>query len=1039
MKFAKDLERDLVPEWRMKYLDYKQGKKRVKAVGRAASRMSTSTPRTPAQPNQGIGKRTTYGTTSPSIFRSRTLSVVRNDNRRREEPTASLRDSPAPFGSNSRPESDSSVVNAPKDLKRTPPIPMSTKNKARESAPLDSVYGSFIRTPPLSTDRFELPGPAVSPLTPLGGNYAFKTAHDPHMVERPEVRRSASIAVPPSAYEIGETTSPHRSAFKSLRNHFPNNDSVRPFIRRMFSAGGPAPLNESTPLDVNMIAVDQVRTKTKNFFKWMDKEFDKVEGFYITKEDEAGARLKILREQLHEMRNRRIEELSDGRRAKAMGRDEDRSLFDFYTTRANGQSKKDDNVGRPNSREHLQGWRNPLERVIGETKAKMIGPGSNSKALQSMTPSPQIHPGNSRVGDPGQDYVRRHDNDVPYRSAKRKLKLALQEFYRGMELLKSFSLLNRTAFRKINKKYDKAVGANPPLRYMSEKVNKARFVQSDVLDGHMHAVEDLYARYFERGNTKIATGKLRGGRNKTTDQSASAFRNGILIGVGTVFSIQGVIYASSLLKHANPTVRLQTSYLLQIYGGYFLALYLFFWFCLACSIWTKNKINYQFVFEFDTRHNLDWRELSEFPSILILLFGLFVWLNFSRYGAPEMFIYYPVILIFVTILLIFIPAPIIFYRSRRWFVYSHWRLLLAGLYPVEFRDFFLGDMFCSLTYLMSNIELFFCLYAHYWNNPSQCNSTHSRLLGFFSTLPGIWRALQCIRRYFDTRNVFPHLVNCGKYGMTILAGVTLSLYRIDRTNNMLALFTTFATVNSIYCIIWDLLMDWSLLQTDAKKRFLRDVRGYKNPKWYYLAMILDPILRFNWIFYSIYTHDLQHSTIASFLVGFSEVTRRGIWTIFRVENEHCSNVARFKASRDVPLPYDIEASSEGFMAETHQEQQNPAIEAITSTPTATGLPPFTKQHSRASGGEHHQQTPDSEFRRRAPTRTFTKLIADAHTQDFEKKRKPGAADSDKMANVNKSIEDDEDVVGSSSDDEDSDDQDVDNWADDNDHENRSGN
>jgi hypothetical protein len=27
-------------------------------------------------------------------------------------------------------------------------------------------------------------------------------------------------------------------------------------------------------------------------------------------------------------------------------------------------------------------------------------------------------------------------------------------------------------------------------------------------------------------------------------------------------------------------------------------------------------------------------------------------------------------------------------------------LLLAGLYPVEFRDFYLGDMFCSLTYSM---------------------------------------------------------------------------------------------------------------------------------------------------------------------------------------------------------------------------------------------------------------------------------------------------------------------------------------------------
>lgn len=37
-----------------------------------------------------------------------------------------------------------------------------------------------------------------------------------------------------------------------------------------------------------------------------------------------------------------------------------------------------------------------------------------------------------------------------------------------------------------------------------------------------------------------------------------------------------------------------------------------------------------------------------------------------------------------------------------------------------------------------NIELFFCLYANAWDNPQNCNSTHSRLLGFFACLPPIW-------------------------------------------------------------------------------------------------------------------------------------------------------------------------------------------------------------------------------------------------------------------------------------------------------------
>ncbi|KAI5924074.1 EXS family-domain-containing protein [Camillea tinctor] len=936
MKFAKELEHNLVPEWRIKYLNYKSGKSYVKAVSRAINR-ANATP-------HSINRRPDLPPPETSTIHGPS-SLTNQHHGANAETYGPLR--PGPPATASLQSEQESLTRSPGD---------------------EGGYGSIVPTPSAESSldaqhQFELPAPAIHVPSTISEDESPRTSES--------LRKSSThLDVPPNssmgpALENNPKQTPQQRPSSSSYAASPGK------LRRMLTTGHYLTRTDTVKIGQSLQPLEVVRVREREFFEFLDSELDKVETFYRQKEEQAGTRLDALREQLHVMRDRRYQELAEARRNKESER-----------------TRVQDDKAWASASEGPQSWINPI-------KSKIFKPGANSEALFQMASTPVVR----GRGAWRQDYERRpYDEAVSYRSAKRKLKLALQEFYRGLELLKSYTMLNRTAFRKLNKKYDKVTNARPAYRYMNEKVNKSWFVNSDVVDNQIRIVEDLYARYFEKGNHKIAVGKLRQLNRQPRDESSNAFRNGLCIGIGAVFTLEGLVNGSELLFQPDLELVQQTSYLLQIYAGYFLMLLLFFLFCVNCRLWTASKINYPFIFEFDTRHDLDWRQLVTFPSFFLLLFGLIFWFNFTRLGSEHLFLYYPIILIGITLFIIFLPAPILWHRSRRWFAYSHWRLFFAGFYPVEFRDLFFGDMYCSLAYATANVELFFCIYAHDWNNPSQCNSSRSRLMGFFSALPPIWRALQCLRRYYDTRDIFPHLVNCGKYLMTILTTIMLSVYRIDGTDGNLAVYITIATVNAIYSSIWDLFMDFSFLQPDARYRYLRNMLVFKQRWIYYGIMVLDPILRFGWIFYAIFTYDAQHNTLVSFLVALSEIIRRIMWALIRIENEHCGNVAQYKASRDVPLPYHIQheplierVSDEDLTAEGHAEGTATAVDVATAGASARAREeavgeavsqPQPQTPSPHVEGLLHRKTKTDLSR----ARSIRGIMAEAHRRDFEKKR-----------------------------------------------------
>lgn len=206
------------------------------------------------------------------------------------------------------------------------------------------------------------------------------------------------------------------------------------------------------------------------------------------------------------------------------------------------------------------------------------------------------------------------------------------------------------------------------------------------------------------------------------------------------------------------------------------------------------------------------------------------------------------------------------------------------------------------------------------------------------------------------------------------------MYRIDKHTRFQAAFITFGLLNAVYTSVWDLIMDWSLGNPYAKHPLLREILGFRRAWVYYAAMVMNIVIRFNWIFYAIFVHDIQHSAVLSFVISLSEVCRRGIWSIFRVENEHCTNVLLFRASRDVPLPYDIPTvptpGLDGVDVDDVQlREQHVATPFIAPTDLETGT-------SSGSSLRARNRRPSAGM-----VRVGT-IVASAHAQDFERRRLP---------------------------------------------------
>ena len=601
------------------------------------------------------------------------------------------------------------------------------------------------------------------------------------------------------------------------------------------------------------------------------------------------------------------------------------------------------------------------------------------------------------------------------KNAQRMLADAVIEFYLYLQLVKTYRDLNVSGFKKIVKKFDKTFKTSE-LDSFVEYVNDGYTMFKDTIStstDHLAYYETKVTEWYTDDLTnihstidkKIHNNRLRKltvqyslseqmihGNNRSILQM---FVAGLGIGWSSILFIF-IIY--KVITTTTKDFDFVHKVLFPLWGGWYMILLMSTLFILNCFIWHRTNINYRFIMfgEIHTKYGTQLFNNDFATSLIPLKLYFLIWfmipcaiLAFLSFSLKSLSPFAFIFLVWSLILFLLPKNDIVPYwdklrATRKWLIVISIRLMFSGFFPVEFGDFFLGDIVCSLTYSIADIATFICVYSNAPN--ASCGSSSLKSMGVLSCLPSFWRFMQCLRRFADSSDWFPHLLNAGKYSMGIAYNASLSAYRISNHNPAKRKpFIIFATINSVCTSVWDIVMDWSFLQNfHGNNMFLRDdlyLAGRRNWKtgeyswkrklFYYIAIVLDVILRFHWIVYAIAPQTIQQSAVTSFVLACTEVFRRFIWIIFRVENEHVANVHLFKVSGDAPLPYPNALVNTNIDTPKNSHDSMSSAIPLSSTTSARINVPSSAYHGM--------------FRRRASLfDNLSRSIPWAHASDFQR-------------------------------------------------------
>ncbi|KAF9434611.1 hypothetical protein BGZ76_007725 [Entomortierella beljakovae] len=870
MKFAKYLHEEVVPEWRKAYINYKQGKKYLKAIEAAIKKKEEES----KEAKQNI----------PAID----LGLA-----------GSLLDGPITQEPESEELLGQSTQNHPSSDVYTYPSPGTTTTPIMKNSHLVKNYEAIVPSAKPSADS-SVPGTIQS--DNISQSKLKSDSLQPHRsIWSKSSEGDNSSKTDFISQQIGVAARAQSQLIKELTQKFVTVSNQRHAKARGIQVEGKS-------FDEIM---DQLLDEEKTFFRFLDTQLELIDDFYRDKELEAVTKLKVLKQQIFvadEWKRRHDHKIAKAQAQKAWYQNEwSRVRHEIGNLMADTSVTHDVTLGlaraNPESTSiHQNGNIVPSRDLSGLGSSTGIGINTedglrqreNRAGGKMQPPIDQMKYQSQLVVDDEENRRQRMNHSV----ARTRIKTALYEFYRSLEMLKNYKvetgerILNNTGFVKIMKKFDKTAGWKASKMFAASKLRPAYFMKSNILDELLEEVENLFIEKFENGQRRRGMAKLRIPDTKNQSHNAASARVGLYLGLSIPLFVRGI---QGALSEATQARIPYWDSLLVVYGGIFIAVLFTCLFGVNMYAWSKSRINYKFIFEFDPRDNLDFHQFFELPTFFMFLLCLSLYIEFDSEVAVHFAIsYYPLILLCIFAAIMFCPLPIANWGARKWILQSMGRLLVSGYHHVEFRDFFLADEFNSLTYSIEQIEFAICAYTHDW---------------YDAAIPSWLRFLQCLRRFRDTLEWFPHLLNAGKYMSSLIQLFVYFSFRHYGGTSLKVSYIVISIFTSIYTYTWDVYMDWGLFRFGKYgggafgHPFLRPELVYPKMWVYYLAIILDFFGRFAWILRLVPMG--LNGLLLSFTLALAEMLRRWMWNFFRLENEHLNNCGQFRAIKDIPLPFHI--------------------------------------------------------------------------------------------------------------------------------------